>query len=53
MEACALNNLYVMIQKTMSSRKSEEDVRRFSSNQVFLKISQISQENIYIGVTIR
>ena len=24
MEACALNNLYVIIQKTMSPRKSEE-----------------------------
>ena len=26
MEACALNNLDVIIQKTMSPRKSEEDV---------------------------
>ena len=26
MEACALNNLYFILQKTMSSRKSEEDV---------------------------
>ena len=26
MEACVLNNLYVIIQKTMSSQKLEEDV---------------------------
>ena len=26
MEACALNNLYVIIQKMVPSRKSEEDV---------------------------
>ena len=26
LETCALNNLYFIIQKTMSSRKSEEDV---------------------------
>ena len=26
LEACALNNLYFIMQKTMSSRKSKEDV---------------------------
>ena len=32
MEAYALNNLYVIIQKTMSSRKSEEDVKVKDTN---------------------
>ena len=32
--------------------RAETVVRRFPSKQVFLKILQISQENIYVGVTI-
>ena len=39
MEVCALNNLYVMIQKTMSSRNSEEDISRFYTEVV--KVSQV------------
>ena len=47
MEACALNSLDVIIQKTMSPRKSEEDVMlcfvnprkdRSSGSQIFFKI---------------
>ena len=29
MEACVLNNLYVIIQKMMSSQNSEEDMIKF------------------------
>ena len=55
----------VIIQKTMSPRKSEEGfmiklgilgsteavVLRFSSKKMFLKICEISQENTCVGVS--